>query len=44
MKKKVDNDNENTKKENEVDNKNKELKKGFFKKVWYSIDKIDKYS
>lgn len=44
MKKKVDNDNENTKKENEVDNENKELKKGFFKKVWYSIDKIDKYS
>lgn len=30
---------ENTKKEQE-----KELKKGFFKKVWYSIDKIEKYS
>lgn len=24
--------------------KDKELKKGFFKKVWYSIDKIEKYS
>lgn len=24
--------------------KDKQLKKGFFKKVWYSIDKIDKYS
>ena len=23
---------------------NNEIKKGFFKKVWYSIDKIEKYS
>ena len=29
-------------KESEVENK--ELKKGFFKKVWYSIDKIEKYA
>lgn len=42
------------KKENKIENKdtinektekeNKELKKGFFKKVWYSIDKIEKYA
>lgn len=36
----IENENvEDTKKEQE-----KELKKGFFKKVWYSIDKIEKYS
>ena len=29
-------------KESEVENK--ELKKGFFKKVWYSIDKIERYA
>lgn len=33
---------EKTNKESE--NENKELKKGFLKKVWYSIDKIEKYA
>lgn len=32
------------KKEEKIIKEEKELKKGFFKKVWYSIDKIDKYS
>ena len=53
MKKKMDSDNKNTEKENKaekvkkvekVDNETNELKKGFFKKVWYSIYKIEKYS
>ena len=42
MKKKVNGDNKDIKKENKVEGN--ELKKGFFKKVWYSIEKIDKYS
>ena len=43
MKKEPQNVNE---KETEKTNNEKkdEMKKGFFKKVWYSIDKIDKYS
>lgn len=43
MKKEPQNINE---KETEKTNNEKkdEMKKGFFKKVWYSIDKIDKYS
>ena len=42
MKKKVKGDNKDIKKENKLEEN--ELKKGFFKKVWYSIEKIDKYS
>lgn len=30
--------------ENSQDNKNNKIKVGFFKKVWYSIDKIEKYA
>ena len=52
---KIKNNSKNTKIKNEENNNNnkenndnintgKELKKGFFKKVWYSIDKIEKYS
>lgn len=37
-------DNNNEKKENNEKIENNEMKKGFFKKVWYSIDKIEKYS
>ena len=34
-----------TEKAETTNNKEKnEMKKGFFKKVWYSVDKIDKYS
>ena len=34
-----------TEKTKTTNNKEKnEMKKGFFKKVWYSVDKIDKYS
>ena len=44
MKKKEDKiENEDTINEN-AEKENKELKKGFFKKVWYSIEKIEKYS
>ena len=30
--------------QNKEEKKENEIKKGFFKKVWYSIDKVDKYS
>lgn len=41
----VNNDKEEkVKKVEKVDNETNELKKGFFKKVWYSIYKIEKYS
>lgn len=51
MKKQNEENNRKEKQDIEIKNDNKkekqdtkELKKGFFKKVWYSIDKIEKYS
>ena len=38
------NDTKKEKIDKESDVENKELKKGFFKKVWYSIDKIERYA
>ena len=38
------NDTKKEKKDKESEVENKELKKGFFKKVWYSIDKIERYA
>ena len=42
MKKNPQNKDENINKNEEINEK--EIKKGFFKKIWYSIDKIEKYS
>ena len=44
MKKNPQNKDENTNKKISEDSQEKEVKKGFFKKVWYSIDKIEKYA
>ena len=44
MKKEPQNNNEKEKIKNSNNEEKDEIKKGFFKKVWYSIDKIDKYS
>ena len=43
MKKEPQNINEKETEKTNIEKKD-EMKKGFFKKVWYSIDKIDKYS
>ena len=44
MKKEPQNSNEKDKIKKSNNEENDEMKKSFFKKVWYSIDKIDKYS
>lgn len=44
MNKKEEKENTKTNIKEDIKEENKELKKGFFKKVWYSIQKIEKYS